>query len=54
MSSNSLKNVYPNTLKTTNLGEKQPGNQLSIELDPVIIKIAKIFQKFNHSSIYLT
>ncbi len=41
-------NVYPNTLKITNLGEKQPGNKLSIELDPLILKIAKILQKFNH------
>ncbi|MEM7760969.1 MAG: hypothetical protein AAF298_22985 [Cyanobacteria bacterium P01_A01_bin.40] len=41
-------NIYPNTLKITNLGEKQPGNKLSIELDPLTSKIAKIFQKFNH------
>ena len=41
-------NVYPNTLKTTNLGEKQPGDKLNIELDPLLLKIAKIFQKFNH------
>lgn len=40
-------NVYSNTLKITNLGEKQLGNKLSIELDPLVLKIAKIFQKFN-------
>lgn len=38
-------NVYPNTLKITNLGEKKLGNKLSIELDPLTIKVAKIFQK---------
>ncbi|PSB06631.1 Lumazine-binding protein [Pleurocapsa sp. CCALA 161] len=38
-------NVYPNTLKITNLGEKKSGNKLSIELDPLTIKVAKIFQK---------
>ena len=40
-------NVYPNTLKITNLGEKQTGDKLNIELDPVVVKVAKILQKFN-------
>ena len=38
-------NVYPNALKMTNLGGKQPVNKLNIELDPLTIKVAKIFQK---------
>ncbi|MEM7591985.1 MAG: hypothetical protein AAF383_10800 [Cyanobacteria bacterium P01_A01_bin.83] len=40
-------NVYSNTLKITNLQEKQSGS-FNIELDPFTLKIAKIFQKFNH------
>jgi riboflavin synthase len=40
-------NVYSSTLETTSLREKQSGT-LSIELDPLTLKIAKIFQRFNH------
>lgn len=40
-------NVYPNTLKITNIGEKQVGDKLNIEFDPVVVKVAKILQKFN-------
>jgi riboflavin synthase len=40
-------NVYSSTLKTTSLREKQSGT-LNIELDPLTLKIAKIFEKFNH------
>ena len=40
-------NVYPNTLKITNLGEKQKGDELNIEIDPIVVKVAKILQKFN-------
>lgn len=40
-------NVYPNTLKITNLGEKQTGDKLNIELDPIVVKVAKILPKFN-------
>ena len=43
-------NIYPNTLKMTNLGEKQPGDKLSIEIDPSTSKIAQIFEKFSHSN----
>ena len=39
-------NIYSSTLETTSLGEKQ-SETLNIELDPVTLKIAKIFQKFN-------
>ena len=40
-------NVYLNTLKVTNIGEKQVGDKLNIEFDPVVVKVAKILQKFN-------
>ena len=40
-------NVYSSTIETTSLGEKQ-SETLNIELDPLTLKIAKIFQKFNH------
>jgi riboflavin synthase len=40
-------NIYSSTLETTSLREKQSGT-LSIELDPLTLKIAKIFQRFNH------
>ena len=43
-------NIYPNTLKMTNLGEKQPGDKLSIEIDLLTSKIAQIFEKFSHSN----
>jgi riboflavin synthase len=38
-------NIYSSTLKSTNLRDKQ--SEFNIELEPVTIKIAKIFQKFN-------
>ena len=41
-------NIYPSTLKLTNLGEKQPGELLTIELDPLTAKIARILKKLNH------
>lgn len=40
-------NVYLNILKVTNIGEKQIGDKLNLEFDPVVIKVAKILQKFN-------
>lgn len=40
-------NIYPNTLKITNLGEKQVGDKLNIEIDPLVAKIAKILPRFN-------
>lgn len=40
-------NVYPNTLKVTNIGEKQIGDKLNIEFDPIVVKVARIMQKFN-------
>ena len=41
-------NIYSNTLKITNLGEKEPGDLLSLELDPLTTKIARILPKLNH------
>ena len=40
-------NIYPSTLEITNLGEKQTGDILSIELDPLTVKIARILKKLN-------
>lgn len=40
--------LYPNTLIKTNLGEAQVGDLLNIEVDPIVAKIARIFQKINH------
>ncbi len=37
--------LYPSTLDLTNLGERQVGDLLTIEIDPIITKIARIFQK---------
>ncbi|GEM_PF-6417546 len=40
--------IYPNTLSKTNLGETQVGDLLNIEVDPIIAKIARIFEKINN------
>ena len=40
--------LYPNTLSKTNFGETQVGDLLNIEVDPIIVKIARIFEKINH------
>ncbi len=37
--------LYPNTLSGTNLGERKPGDLLSLEIDPFTKKIARIFEK---------
>lgn len=40
--------LYPNTLSLTNLGERQLGDLLSLEIDPFLAKISRIFNKLNH------
>ncbi len=40
--------LYPETLRLTNLGERQVGDLLWIEIDPFIAKISRIFEKLNH------
>ena len=40
--------LYPSTLSKTNLGEIQVGDLLNIEVDPIVAKIARIFEKINH------
>ena len=37
--------LYPITLSLTTLGERQEGDSLTIEVDPFVVKIARIFQK---------
>lgn len=39
--------LYPSTLSLTNLGERRAGDLLSIEIDPILAKISRIFEKFN-------
>ena len=40
--------LYPETLRLTNLGERQVGDLLWIEIDPFIAKISRIFEKLKH------
>ena len=40
--------LYPSTLSLTNLGERQVGDLLWIEIDPFIAKIGRIFEKIKH------
>lgn len=40
--------LYPNTLNVTNLGERQVGDLLSIEIEPFLAKISRIFEKLKH------
>ena len=40
--------LYPSTLSLTNLGERQVGDLLWIEIDPVIAKISRILEKIKH------
>ena len=35
--------LYPETLRLTNLGERQVGDLLWIEIDPFIAKISRIY-----------
>ncbi|MEM9926738.1 MAG: Lumazine-binding protein [Cyanobacteria bacterium P01_D01_bin.50] len=37
--------LYPTTLNVTTLGERQVGDLLTIEIDPFMVKIARVFQK---------
>ena len=39
--------LYPNTLSLTNLGERQVGEFMKVEIDPLIVKIGRIFEKLN-------
>ena len=43
--------LYPNTLSLTNLGERQVGDLLWIEIDPFIAKISRIFEKLKHKNL---
>ncbi|MEM9273406.1 MAG: Lumazine-binding protein [Cyanobacteria bacterium P01_F01_bin.143] len=40
--------LYPSTLSLTNLGERQVGDLLWIEIDPLIAKIGRILEKIKH------
>ncbi|MDJ0535599.1 MAG: hypothetical protein QNJ70_24450 [Xenococcaceae cyanobacterium MO_207.B15] len=40
--------LYPNTLNVTNLGERQVGDLLSLEIEPFLAKISRIFEKLKH------
>ena len=40
--------LYPSTLSLTNLGERQVGDFLWIEIEPFIAKISRIFEKLKH------
>ncbi|MDJ0703378.1 MAG: hypothetical protein QNJ46_08865 [Leptolyngbyaceae cyanobacterium MO_188.B28] len=39
--------LYPSTLSLTNLGERQVGEFLKVEIDPLIVKVSRIFEKLN-------
>ncbi|MGK7899354.1 MAG: Lumazine-binding protein [Xenococcus sp. (in: cyanobacteria)] len=44
--------LYPSTLSLTNLGERQVGDLLWIEIDPFIAKISRILEKIKHENIF--
>ena len=43
--------LYPQTLQLTNLDDRKVGNLLRIEIDPITVKIARIFEKLNFERI---
>ncbi len=40
--------LYPNTLSLTNLGERQVGDLLNLEIEPFVAKIGRILEKLKH------
>ena len=40
--------LYGDTLKLTNLGERKPGDLINIEVEPMLKKIVQIFEQFKH------